>query len=401
MPDIKVKGYSGGDLEYKDVDKVWLTPANGATGEAETILEEQELPFAYEDGVYMFMVETSATFSDGDIVTVTIDGTEYERTAFTVYDTVVIGNTMVLGVGEDTGEPFIIGVEDGSLLICTTLSGDTHTVSIVKGATTPKLVPFTYGEVLEGVEVSPDFSNGDEKLSAPTGKLIREATILKPENLTPENIVKDVEIAGVVGAYIPKSEEVTVELNMADGDQVVEQTSGVLMEKVTITKPETLIPENVAEGIDIAGIIGTLVAGGGGSGGGTTPVFAGGTFTGTGTKTTQYTITHGLGVVPDIVFIRNNTKPQSSRFCYAFGMHTDFVKSTALGDYKQILGSYMSSNWMYSYAIYGIDTTSSGWLPYITNANEKTVSLSSLSSSCYCSTADTITWFAIGGLMEH
>ena len=37
----------------------------------------------------------------------------------------------------------------------------------------------------------------------------------------------------------------------------------MLLGKVTVTKPETLAPENIAEGIDIAGIVGTLAAGGG------------------------------------------------------------------------------------------------------------------------------------------
>lgn len=35
------------------------------------------------------------------------------------------------------------------------------------------------------------------------------------------------------------------------------------MKSAIIQKPETLIPENIAEGVDIAGIVGTLAAGGG------------------------------------------------------------------------------------------------------------------------------------------
>lgn len=66
----------------------------------------------------------------------------------------------------------------------------------------PKLVPFTYGEVVEGMEIDLDFSAGnDMKITAPDGYLVKEAKILKPENLKPDNIAKDVEIAGVTGTH--------------------------------------------------------------------------------------------------------------------------------------------------------------------------------------------------------
>lgn len=61
------------------------------------------------------------------------------------------------------------------------------------------------------------------------------------------------------------AEKVTVALSMADGDQViVPSENGKVLTKVTVTKPDTLLPENIAEGIDIAGIIGTFAGGGGG-----------------------------------------------------------------------------------------------------------------------------------------
>lgn len=66
----------------------------------------------------------------------------------------------------------------------------------------PKLVPFTYGEVVEGMEIGLDFSAGNNiTITAPDGYLVKEAKILKPENLKPENIAKDVEIAGVTGTH--------------------------------------------------------------------------------------------------------------------------------------------------------------------------------------------------------
>lgn len=87
-----------------------------------------------------------------------------------------------------------------------------------------------------------------------------------PDTLIPENLAEGVVVGGVTGTLsTPESEEKTVELDFSSGDDMtVEPTAGNLLSKVTLTKPETLLPENIAEGIDIAGILGTLAAGGGG-----------------------------------------------------------------------------------------------------------------------------------------
>lgn len=59
-----------------------------------------------------------------------------------------------------------------------------------------------------------------------------------------------------------ETEAPVLPLNMTSGDQIVTPSEGKLLSQVTIEKPDTLIPENIAEGIDIAGITGTLAAGG-------------------------------------------------------------------------------------------------------------------------------------------
>jgi hypothetical protein len=55
------------------------------------------------------------------------------------------------------------------------------------------------GEVLDGLEIVPDFSNGDHEVAAPAGCLVSSAIIKKPETLVPTNIAEGVDIAGVVG----------------------------------------------------------------------------------------------------------------------------------------------------------------------------------------------------------
>lgn len=63
-----------------------------------------------------------------------------------------------------------------------------------------------------------------------------------------------------------ETEEVTVDLSMADGNQVITPTAGKSISKATVTKPSTLIPANIKKDVVIGGVTGTLDSGGGGSG---------------------------------------------------------------------------------------------------------------------------------------
>ena len=51
--------------------------------------------------------------------------------------------------------------------------------------------------------------------------------------------------------------EKTVDLALADGDQVIEADPDTVLTKVTVRKPETLVPENIAKGVVIGGVVGT------------------------------------------------------------------------------------------------------------------------------------------------
>lgn len=57
----------------------------------------------------------------------------------------------------------------------------------------------------------------------------------------------------------------TVALSMASGNQTVNPDSGKVLSKVTITKPDTLIPENIKKDITIGGVVGTLESSGSGA----------------------------------------------------------------------------------------------------------------------------------------
>lgn len=116
------------------------------------------------------------------------------------------------------------------------------------------------------VELS--LADGDQTVEPDEGTLLSKVTIEKPETLLPENVRNGVEVAGVTGEFIGDTEEATVELALADGNQVVSPSAdGKVISKVTIVKPETLVPENIAKDVDIGGVVGTMEAGSGGGDG--------------------------------------------------------------------------------------------------------------------------------------
>lgn len=111
-------------------------------------------------------------------------------------------------------------------------------------------------------------ASGNQVVSPDSGKVLSGVTIYKPSTMTANNIRKGVNIGGVVGSYDPTftTETKTVDLAMGSGNQVISKSSGKDgMTQVTITKPSTMLPENIKKGVDIGGVVGTMEAGGGSS----------------------------------------------------------------------------------------------------------------------------------------
>lgn len=186
---------------------------------------------------------------------------------------------------------------------------------------------FSQGQAVEGVVITPDFSGGNMPFTAPDGTLIKSGTIKKPDTLTPEHI---------------------------------------------------------AEGVDIAGIIGTLAAGGG-------AVCAMGSFTPT--STGKVTITHNLGVLPDLfIFCKTSNISPSAKsllrgFCFTDDIRTKLGASAAC----QVTG-YTPSN-TYSNLLYYTTNNASC---YISSITSETISVG---TSTWPVLADTsYFWFAIGGM---
>ena len=72
----------------------------------------------------------------GQTYTVKFDNTEYECICVDLYGIPSIGNAAIMGMGSDTGEPFLLTYDSGYFFIYVTDETNTHTVS-VSGFVTP------------------------------------------------------------------------------------------------------------------------------------------------------------------------------------------------------------------------------------------------------------------------
>lgn len=267
---------------------------------AEIILAEQTLEFE-KNGTYD-AIEPTTSISDtafemvaGDTYTVVWDGTQYvcvaESGTFGGTDAVTIGNLSLHDLGEDTGEPFVIGYIPSYQMNMMRATGEVglHTLAIYSGVleeetTGANIVlydrngnpvtyegietvtfntdkdgetaTYTHGKAVDEEPVTLDLSKGNQTVTPADGDFMKKAVIQKPEGLLPENIKKGVEIAGVEGEMVGTGVSKEVELNLAEGDQTVQADEDTLMSEVVIKKPETLLPENIKKGVNIAGVSG-------------------------------------------------------------------------------------------------------------------------------------------------
>lgn len=270
---------------------------------AEIILAEQTLEFMKNsnDDIYCailgdYVIELTA----GETYTVLWDDKTYvrdaESTSYNGIDIVFIGNSGIEGIGENTEEPFVVVyAESHSLSAVETLdTAATHTMAIYAGVLEEetiganivlydrngnpvtyegietvtfntdkdgKTATYTHGKAVDEEAVTLDLSKGNQTVTPADGDFMKKAVIQKPEGLLPENIKKGVEIAGVEGEMVGTGVSKEVELNLAEGDQTVTPDVDTLLSEVIVKKPETLVPENIANGVDVAGVVGTLKKG--------------------------------------------------------------------------------------------------------------------------------------------
>ena len=99
---------------------------------AETVLvKESTVSFAPENGVYMGQLNLTFLPTIGETYKVSWDGVVYECTSVSVGGVPAIGNLAIIGGGSDTGEPFVMGIQNGErIIIYTTDTSASHTFSI-------------------------------------------------------------------------------------------------------------------------------------------------------------------------------------------------------------------------------------------------------------------------------
>lgn len=87
-----------------------------------------------------------------------------------------------------------------------------------------------------------------------------EATENKTYNASDENLEGYSTVT--VNVLSTPTETKTVEPNFLNGNEVLTPTEGSVFSSVTLTKPDTLLPENIKKGVIICGIEGTYEAAG-------------------------------------------------------------------------------------------------------------------------------------------
>lgn len=114
---------------------------------------------------------------------------------------------------------------------------------------------------MAGIEVTGKYNNkviyGTTVLVDLTSDTVTESTLAKGTT------AHDKTGASIIGTLtVPTEQSKTVDLAMASGNQIVTPDSGKTLSQVTVTKPTTMVPENIKKDINIGGVVGTLESSG-------------------------------------------------------------------------------------------------------------------------------------------
>ncbi len=113
---------------------------------------------------------------------------------------------------------------------------------------------------MAGIEVTGKYNNkvvyGTTVLVDLTSDTVTESTLAKGAT------AHDKTGASITGTLtVPTEQSKTVDLAMASGNQTIIPDSGKTLSQVTVTKPTTMLPENIKKGINIGGVVGALESG--------------------------------------------------------------------------------------------------------------------------------------------
>lgn len=98
----------------------------------ETVLvQETTVPFSGSDGLYSAQIQSNFEATVGETYKVSWDGATYECVCVDFRSVLFIGNLSIAFGGSDTGEPFLMGINNGSGIgIYTKDTSASHTISI-------------------------------------------------------------------------------------------------------------------------------------------------------------------------------------------------------------------------------------------------------------------------------
>lgn len=147
----------------KHLDNIFLGIVDYSPAETDILVAEETFEGFAEDssmgsGIYSVIKEGSfPSLVTGEKYTVVWDGDTYECVAFDFGSVTGVGNKKLAG-GTDTGEPFGLGMNNGSLIVCTTETDSSHTICVTQ--TTDEYCAVK-DEVLVGKKVLPEVTTSD------------------------------------------------------------------------------------------------------------------------------------------------------------------------------------------------------------------------------------------------
>lgn len=145
-------------LTYDYMPEGYPTKAMGTV----TLMEEQEVEFASEEGAYVAQPNEAPEIVEGQTYTVNWDGADYECVCSVYFSTILaLGNKSIYGAGDDTGEPFLY-ISIGTFATLETSVSHTISVKTTAETATPMAEEFlpvasedNYGVVKKSEIVTP------------------------------------------------------------------------------------------------------------------------------------------------------------------------------------------------------------------------------------------------------
>ena len=127
---------------------VWEDRLAYDAAEEQVIFSQEDIAFTEYNGLYNSVSMPITAINAGEKLCVDFDGKTYDCIAYSMNPDasdvpVLIGNGSIMGISDDTGEPFLIAyvIEEQRFQITTTLTSPTHTVSISRVVETVHMIP--------------------------------------------------------------------------------------------------------------------------------------------------------------------------------------------------------------------------------------------------------------------